>query len=88
MYLVIRCPGCGTFTYIDRYQRWKLCYNCGEAINTTKSPTYLEVRNYTEADNIVKELERYLHKTGKADFTETEKERLHAEYARWLRKRL
>ncbi|HQA81644.1 MAG TPA: DUF1922 domain-containing protein, partial [Methanoregulaceae archaeon] len=41
MYLIIRCPGCHTFSYVDRYQQWKLCPRCGEAISVRQGPAYL-----------------------------------------------
>lgn len=86
MYRVIRCPGCQTFTYADRYQRWKLCYVCGEVIDIIKAPDYLEVQNHDDAEHIVKELEEFLHSTGKQDLSGQEKDKLRQEYARWVRK--
>jgi hypothetical protein len=88
MYRVIRCPGCHTFTYADHFQRWKLCYVCGEAIDIGKAPLYLEVHDYVDAERIVDELEKYLHKTGKSDLSGEEKENLRREYARWMRMQL
>ncbi|NYT06451.1 MAG: DUF1922 domain-containing protein [Methanomicrobiales archaeon] len=85
MYLVIRCPGCRTFTYVDRFQRWKLCPVCGEVINVTRAPAYLDVASYTEAESMVEKLERFLDETGRSDLNQDEKERLKAEYARWVR---
>ncbi|MBS1193960.1 MAG: hypothetical protein H6R28_360, partial [Methanomicrobiales archaeon] len=52
MYLVIRCPGCRTFTYVDRYQRHKLCHVCGETITVARATVYLEVRDYAEAESV------------------------------------
>jgi hypothetical protein len=86
MYKILRCPGCLTFTYVDRYQRWKLCHSCGETINVGRAPVYLEVRDHEEAEEIVGHLERYLHSTGRTDLDETEKENLRVEYARWVRR--
>jgi len=84
MYLVIRCPGCRTFTYVDRYQRHKLCHVCGETISVARATVYLEVRDYTEAESVVGQLERYLHKKGKEDLTSAEVSRIRAQYAQWL----
>lgn len=87
MYLVIRCPGCHTFMYIDRFQRWKLCPACGESINCAKTPVYLEVKNHTDAENIVTQLETYLHTTKKKDLSPSELEKLRFQYTQWLRAR-
>jgi hypothetical protein len=87
MYCVIRCPGCQSFTYADRYQRWKLCL-CGEVIDVSRAPEYLEVHSHTDAENIVRELEKYLHSTGKSDLSGEEKDRLRQEYTRWLKKQV
>jgi Domain of unknown function (DUF1922) len=84
MYLVIRCPGCRTFTYVDRYQRHKLCHVCGETITVARATVYLEVRDYTEAESVVGQLERYLHQKGKEDLTPAEVSRIRAQYAQWL----
>ena len=84
MYLVIRCPGCRTFTYVDRYQRHKLCHVCGEVIPVARATAYLEVRDYTEAESVVGQLERYLHQKGKEDLTPAEVPRIRAQYAQWL----
>lgn len=65
MCLVIRCPGCRTFTYVDRYQRWRLCPICGEAINVEKVPIYLDADDFLDAECVVGQLESYLHRTGK-----------------------
>ena len=46
MFHVLRCPGCSTFTYVDRFERWKLCHVCGEVINAKRAPVYLDVRDY------------------------------------------
>jgi hypothetical protein len=84
MYLVIRCPGCRTFTYVDRYQRHKLCHVCGEVITVSRAPAYLEVRDYTEAESVVGQFERFLHQKGKEDLTSSEISSIRAQYARWL----
>ena len=84
MYLVIRCPGCGTFTYMDRYQRHKLCHVCGEVIDVKTAPAYLEVRDFTTAEDIVAQLESFLKKEGRSDLSATEIRMLRAKYAQWL----
>jgi ribosomal protein S27E len=88
MYLVIRCPGCQSFTYVDRYQQWKLCHACGEVIKVSRAPAYLDVQNHSDADHMVQELEQYLHETGKRDLNSREKEKLREEYARWMRSQI
>lgn len=81
MYIIIRCGNCGTFTYIDRFQTWKLCPVCGETMQKNSVRTYLEVEDHHEADAVVAELERYLHQTKKTDLSADETRRLRAEYA-------
>ncbi len=88
MYLVIRCPGCRTFTYVDRFQRWRLCHICGEAIDVTRVPKYLDVNDYRDAENIVRQLESFLHRTGKKDLSAHDLEKLRVEYARWVKNRV
>jgi hypothetical protein len=85
MYLVIRCPGCKTFTYVDRFQRWKLCPVCGEATDVRRAPAYLEVDDYFIAEKIVGELEKYLHRRRRKDLTQEEIDDLRRQYADWLR---
>ena len=87
MYLVIRCPGCRMFMYIDHFQKWKLCPSCGESINCTRSPIYIEVKDHTDAENIVVQLEQHLHRTGKKDLSITDLEKLRVQYAEWIRER-
>lgn len=82
MYIIIRCENCGTFTYIDRFQRWKLCPVCGETMQQTNVRKYLEVEDHHEADAFVVELEQYLHKNKRTDLTPDETRRLRTEYAR------
>ena len=84
MYLVIRCPGCGTFTYVDRYQRHKLCHVCGEVIDVKSATAYLEVRDFTDAEEIVAQLDRFLKREGRSDLSATEIRMLRAKYAQWL----
>jgi tRNA G26 N,N-dimethylase Trm1 len=85
MYLVIRCDGCRTFTYVDRFQQWKLCPVCGGTINVRQSPTYLEVEDYSVAESVVSQLEEFLHRTKKKDLSPEEKTMLQQKYAQWLR---
>jgi transcription initiation factor TFIIIB Brf1 subunit/transcription initiation factor TFIIB len=84
VYLVIRCPGCSTFTYVDRYQQHKLCHVCGEVIQVKGAPAYLEVRDFTDAEEVVAQLDRFLKKEGRADLSPTEIRMLRAKYAQWL----
>jgi len=88
MYLIIRCPSCRTFTYVDHFQRWKLCPQCGHAHEVIKSPAYLEVHDYHEAEHIVKQMEKHLHTNKKKDFTPEETADLRHHYAEALRKRV
>jgi hypothetical protein len=85
MYLVIRCGGCRTFTYVDRFQQWKLCANCGETIDVRRATVYLEVEDYNVAESVVAQLEEHLHRTKKKDLTREELETLRKQYAQWLR---
>jgi len=85
MYLVIRCPGCLSFTYVDRYQIWKLCPVCGETIEVRSASAYLDTRSFQDAENIVDVLENYLHRSGRPDLSDEEKKILHAEYIHWIR---
>jgi len=88
MYHILRCPGCRTFSYVDRFQRWKLCPVCGYAYEVAKVPAYLEVEDYHEAEKIVTEMEKYLHRMKKKDFTPEQTEELRHHYATWLRKKV
>jgi len=85
MYSLIRCPGCRTFTYVDQFQRWKLCHVCGEAIDVAHAPVYLEVYDYQEAESIIAQMERYLTSSRKTDLSTEERESLRAQYARWVK---
>ncbi|WAI01130.1 DUF1922 domain-containing protein [Methanogenium organophilum] len=82
MYIIVRCESCGTFTYIDRFQNWKLCPVCGETMQKSSVRKYLEVENHHDADAVVVELERYLHQNKRTDLTPDETRKLRAEYAR------
>ena len=87
MYLIIRCPSCSTFTYVDRFQKWKLCPQCGHAHEVAKAPAYLDVEDYHEAEHIVKQMEKHLHANKKKDFTPEETAELRHHYTEALRKR-
>ncbi len=87
MYLVLRCPGCSTFMYVDRFQQWKLCPVCSEAVEVRKAPVYLEVEDYSSAEHIVAQLEEFLHRKRRRDLTGEEKELLRAKYTEWVRSR-
>ena len=84
MYIVIRCPGCSTFTYVDHLQRHKLCHVCGEVIDVKNAPAYLEVKDYTDAEEVVKQLQRFLEREGRKDLSPSELKMLRAKYAQWL----
>jgi hypothetical protein len=88
MYFIIRCPGgCRTFTYVDRFQKWKLCPFCGHAYEVSRAPVYLEVEDHREAEHIVRQMERHLHATKKKDFSDEEKAELRHHYTTALRHR-
>ncbi|HXX54743.1 MAG TPA: DUF1922 domain-containing protein [Methanoregula sp.] len=87
MYVIIRCPGCTTFGYVDRYQQWKLCPVCGHAYEVKKAPVYLDVMDHHEAEHIVKQMEKHLHTHKKKDFTPEEKAELRHHYTSHLRRR-
>jgi acetyl-CoA carboxylase beta subunit len=72
LYLVIRCGGCKSFTYVDKFQQWKLCPICGATIEVMRAPRYLEVEDFRVAESIV-------------DLTAEEREQLRATYAEWIR---
>jgi hypothetical protein len=88
MFLIVRCPGCRTFSYVDRFQRWKLCPVCGQAYEVSRVPAYLEVLDYIEAEHIVRQLEHYLHTMKRKDLTPEEMEDLRRQYATWVRKKV
>lgn len=85
MFHVLRCPCCSTFTYVDRFERWKLCHVCGEVINAKRVPVYLDVRDYRDAEDVVIQLEEFLHAAGRNDLSREELETIRKEYTRWLR---
>jgi hypothetical protein len=83
-YRVIRCPGCHQFTYTDQYGKWKLCPICGEVISLERVPTYLEVGDFSQAEILIKEVERYLYRSGRLDLTPAEVEQIRGKYLAWL----
>ena len=87
MYLIIRCPSCSTFTYVDRYQKWKLCPQCGHAQEVARTPAYLDVEDFHEAEHIVKQMQKHLHANKKKDFSPEETAELRHHYTEALRKR-
>jgi hypothetical protein len=87
MFRIIRCGGCKTFTYVDRFQEWKLCPICSETIDLKRAATYLEVEDYQTAEKIVAQLEKFLQETRRKDLTREELREIRAQYAEWLRKR-
>ncbi|MFA6333210.1 MAG: DUF1922 domain-containing protein [Methanoregula sp.] len=87
MYPIIRCPGCRTFTYVDNFQRWKLCPHCGHAYEVAKAPVYLDVEDHHEAEHIVRQMEKHIHSTKTKDFTPEEVEELRHHYTTHLKQR-
>ena len=87
MYLVIRCPSCSTFTYVDRFQKWKLCPQCGHAQEVARSPAYLDVEDFHEAEHIVKQMQKHLQANKKKDFSPEETAELRHHYTEALKKR-
>jgi acetyl-CoA carboxylase beta subunit len=87
MYVIIRCPLCRKFTYVDRFQQWKLCPGCGHAYDVRKATAYLDVGDFREAEHIIRQMEKHLHVSKKKDFTKEETQELRHHYAQWLRKK-
>lgn len=83
-YRVIRCPGCHQFTYTDQYGKWKLCPVCGEVISLEKVPVYLEVDDFSQAEILIKEVDRYLYRSGRLDLTPAEVDLIREKYLAWL----
>ena len=88
MYVIIRCPVCSKFAYVDRFQQWKLCPTCGHAYEIQNVQAYLDVRDHHEAEHIVKQMEKHLQANKKKDFTPEETEELRHHYTSWLRKKM
>ena len=85
MYLIVRCPGCLTFTYMDKYQKWKLCPVCGETISPGRVQVYLDVKKPAEAEAIAIHLQKYLQENKKKNLTSDEIKKIREEYAGWMR---
>ena len=85
MYLVVRCPGCRTFTYMDKYQKWKLCPVCGATIDMRKVQVYLDVQKAGEAEAVSCQLQKYLEENKKSDLNDDEIKTIREEYAGWVR---
>ncbi len=60
---------------------------CGEAINVGQVPVYLDADDFLDAEQVVKQLEAYLHRTGKKDLTDQDIQQLRTQYARWVKNR-
>jgi len=58
---------------------------CGEAIDVRQATAYMEVDEYQLAERIVAQLEEYLHRNKKKDFTPDEIRELREQYAQWIR---
>ena len=83
-YRVIRRQGCLQFTYKVQYGKWKLCPFCGEVISLERVPIYLEVDDFSQAEVLIKEVERYLHRSGRLDLTPAEVDLIRERYLAWL----
>ncbi len=88
MYLILKCPGCSTFTYIDKYSRLRLCPQCGEIIKVAGAQVYLEVEDYRLAEAIIVELKKYLAMNKRKDLTDEERAKIREEYAAWMKQAL
>jgi hypothetical protein len=66
------------------YGKWRLCPFCGEVISMAKVPVYLEVNNFSEAEVLIKEVERYLSHTGRLDLTREEVSLIREKYLEWM----
>jgi hypothetical protein len=73
---------------VDHFQKWKLCPQCGHAHEVIKTPSYLEVHDFHEAEHIVKQMQKHLHANKKKDFSSEEAADLRHHYAEALRKRV
>jgi len=88
MYQILRCPSCRVFTYVDQFQKWKLCPACGHAYEVCKVPAYLAVNDYHDAEHIIRQMEKHLHSHKKKDFTPEETEELRRHYSEWFHKKV
>lgn len=84
MYKVYRCVLCSSFTYADRFQRWKLCPHCGATIDLRTTRVYLDVDSYSTAENVISQIEGYLAGKRKKDLSEREIELIELQYHQWL----
>jgi len=84
-YWVVRCPNCRQFTYTDKYGKWKLCSLCGEIINISEVPIYLEVDDFSEAEGLIRAVEDYLIRTGRMDLRPEEVALIRNRYTEWLK---
>ena len=83
-YRVIRCPGCIQFTYTGQYGKCKLCQVCGAVLSLERVLIYLEVDDFSQAEVLIKEVERYLHRSGRLDLTPAEVDLIRERYLAWL----
>lgn len=88
MYVIVRCPGCRTFSYVDKFQRWKLCPFCGQAYDVGRAPAYLDVEDHVVAEHIIRQLQQYLQTMKRKDLTQDEIEDLRRQYAVLVRKNI
>ena len=84
-YWVVRCPNCHQFTYTDKFGKWKLCPVCGEIISTERVPIYLEVDDFSEAENLISAVEQYLARSGRMDLLPEEVALIRDKYQEWLK---
>jgi len=84
MYKVYRCTLCSSFTYADRFQRWKLCPHCGATIDLLRTRVYLEVDSYSIAEDVISQIEKHLAGKRKKDLSEREVELIENQYRQWL----
>lgn len=54
------------------YGKWKICPVCGEVISLERVPIYQEVDDFSQAEILIKEVERYLYRSGRLDLTPAE----------------
>lgn len=84
-YWVVRCPNCREFTYTDKFGKWKLCPVCGEVISLSEVPVYLEVNDFSEAEELISAVHRYLQHTGRVDLHPEEVALVRRKYSEWLK---
>ncbi len=54
MYLIVRCPRCGGFTYSKENQERKICPRCGKNSKLSKMKKYERVKTEEEAGELVR----------------------------------